>query len=151
MSEKDPIRLFVTHCFAEHEDYTRVFEYLESRDNFYYFNYSKPEAKPANGGVEATHEEIRQQLKHVEIVIFPVGIHYTDPQLIDFELLCAQAFEKPILAIKAFGGTVTVTKELLDQADEIVEWNARAITEGVERLARNIDKGKWDVIEFDMD
>ena len=36
VSEQDPIRVFVTHLFQEDEDFQRVFEYLESRDNFYY-------------------------------------------------------------------------------------------------------------------
>ncbi len=151
MSEKDPIRLFITHCFNEHEEYSRVFEYLESRDNFYYFNYSDPEVRPEPSSTEALQEAIRQQLKNVEIAIFPVGIYAANPKLMDFELRCAQAFEKPILAIKAFGGTMTASKEVLDQASEVVEWNARVITDAINRLARNQGTGQWDVIEFDMD
>jgi len=38
MSQRDPIRVFVTHSFEESDDYTRVFEYLESARNFYYRN-----------------------------------------------------------------------------------------------------------------
>jgi hypothetical protein len=34
MSQRDPIRVFVTHCFEESEDYVRAFEYLESARNF---------------------------------------------------------------------------------------------------------------------
>src|SRR6185503_17745048 len=30
MSEKNPIRIYVTHSFASHSDYHRVFEYLEA-------------------------------------------------------------------------------------------------------------------------
>ena len=151
MSEKDPVRLFVTHNFEEHEEYSRVFEYLESRDNFFYFNFSDPDASPESGGMEGLQETIRQQLKNVEIALFPVGIHMSNPKLIDFELRCAQAFDKPILAIKAFGGTQNIPKAALDMADEIVEWNDRTITEAIGRLARGENKGKWDVIEFDMD
>ena len=151
MSEKDPVRLFVTHNFEEHEEYARVFEYLESRENFYYFNYSDPEARPAGGNIEALQETIRQQLKNVEIVLFPAGIHGSNPKLIDFELRCAQAFDKPILAIQAFGGTQSIPKDALDAASEVVEWNDRAITDAVGRLARGENKGQWDVIEFDMD
>ena len=35
MSQRDPIRVFVTHCFEEVDDYLRVFEYIESAQNFY--------------------------------------------------------------------------------------------------------------------
>ncbi len=151
MSEKDPIRLFVTHTFQEHEDYARVFEYLESRDNFFYVNYSDPYNKPEQGGQAALQEAIRQQVKLVEVVIFPVGMHSVNPQLIEFELQVAQAFDKPILAIMSFGGTLTIPTEVLARANETVEWNDHVIAETVRRLARGEDKAKWDVIEFDMD
>jgi hypothetical protein len=151
MSEKDPIRLFVTHTFQEHEDYARVFEYLESRDNFFYVNYSDPHNKLEQGGQDALQEAIRQQVKLVEVVIFPVGMHSDNPQLIEFELQVAQAFDKPILAIMSFGGTQTISTELLARANETVEWNDHVIAEAVRRLARGEDTAKWDVIEFDMD
>jgi hypothetical protein len=35
VSEKNPIKVFVTHTFEESDDYLRVFEFLESVDRFY--------------------------------------------------------------------------------------------------------------------
>jgi hypothetical protein len=151
MSEKEPIRLFVTHAFREHEEYARVFEYLESRDNFFYVNSSTPEDKPDAGDSEAIQESIRRQIKPVEVVLFPVAVANEDPALIDFELKVAQAFKKPILAIKSYGETQNLSSELLAAATEVVEWDGRAITEAAGRLARGGDKQPWDVIEFDMD
>ena len=43
MSAKNPIRVFVTHCFASQPDYHRVFEYMESAANFFYVNCSFPD------------------------------------------------------------------------------------------------------------
>ncbi len=149
MSATDPIRIFVTHNFEDHEEYARVFEYLESRDNFYYLNLSDPEARP--NGPEDAQETIRQQIRNVEIVLFPLGVHATNPQLIDFELRVAGAFKKPILGIKAFGVTQIVSDEAMQSADEVVEWNDRAITDAIRRLARGEDTAQWDVIEFDPD
>jgi hypothetical protein len=149
MSAKDPIRIFITHAFAEHEEYAQVFEYLESRDNFYYLALSDPEAQPS--GEEETQETVRQQIKNAEIVVFPFGVHMTSPKLIDFELRVGQAFKKPILAIKSFGGTQLVSDEASQAADEVVEWNDRIITDAIRRLARGEDTARWDVIEFDMD
>ena len=151
MAAKKPIRLFVTHCFSEHEEYARVFEYLESRDNFYYVNFSDPDFRPAGGNQEALQEALHAQIKNVEILVFPVGVHSVNPQLVDYQLRCAKACKLPILAIKAFGGTLAVSKEALAQADVVVEWNDRVIVDNIRRLARNEDTGQWDVIEFDMD
>jgi hypothetical protein len=151
MSEKDPIRLFVTHAFQGHEEYARIFEYLESRDKFFYQNYSDPEFDLGPGGQEAIQEEIRRQIKDAEIVLFPVGVHAVNPKLIDFELQVAQAFKKPILAIQASGGTISVPKQVLEAADAVVGWDDRIIIDHIRQLARGEDTKQMDVIEFDLE
>lgn len=151
MSESKPIRIFVTHAFQEHELYARVFEYLESRDKFYYFNCSNLDAPPAAGGQDALHESVRSQIRDAEAVLFPVEIHAQNPRLIDFELMVAQAFKKPIIAIKSHGGTQALPRDALAAAVEIVNWNDRLITEALRRHGRGENIPKWDVIEFDPD
>jgi len=151
MSEKDPYKIFVTHAFQEHEEYARVFEFLESRDKFFYMNYSDPGGKPEFGGQEGMHEAIRTQIRPVEAVLFPVGVFAQDPRLIEFELNVAQAFEKPIIAIKSHGGTQALPRDALAAAKETVDWNDRMITDAVRRWGRGEDTAMWDVIEFDMD
>jgi hypothetical protein len=151
MSERNPIRIFVTHAFQEHEEYVRVFEYLESRNKFYYVNCSNLDANFATGGQEAVQEAIRQQVKAAEAVLFPVGIYALNPRLIDFELKVAQAFNKPIIAIKSHGGAQSLPREALLAATEIVDWNNRLITDSLRRHGRGEDIPKWDVIEFDPD
>src|SRR5882672_7564896 len=69
MSAKDPIRIYVTHAFASHTDYHRVFEYLESTANFFYRNCSSPDHPPADGGKEALKEAYRSQMRIAEVVI----------------------------------------------------------------------------------
>jgi len=151
MSESKPIRIFVTHAFQEHELYARVFEYLESRDKFYYFNCSNLDAPPAAGGQDALHESIRSQIRDAEAVLFPVEIHAQNPRLIDFELMVAQAFKKPIIAIKSHGGTQALPRDALAATVEIVDWNDRLITEALRRHGRGENIPKWDVIDFDPD
>ena len=151
MSEKQPYRIFVTHAFQPHEEYSRVFEFLESRDNFFYLNFSDPEGKPEFGGEEGLQEVIRSQIRNSEAVLFPVGVHSQEPKLIDFELKVAQAFDKPIIAIKAFGGTQALPIQALERAVESVAWDERLIIEAIRRHGRNEEIAKWDVIEFDPD
>jgi hypothetical protein len=151
MSEKQPYKIFVTHAFQPHEEYSRVFEFLESRDNFFYLNFSDPEGKPEFGGEEGLQEAIRNQIRHVEAVLFPVGLHAQEPKLIDFELDVAKAFNKPIIAIQAFGGTQALPRQALEKAVESVAWDARLMIEAIRRHGRNEEIAKWDVIEFDPD
>ncbi len=148
MTEKDPIRIFITHEFAPSDEYSRVFEYLESRDQFYYVNCSTPEDKPA-GGREAIEESLRNQIKRAEVVIFPVGCIAESSPLLRFQFTVAQAFDKPILGIQSFGSTVTLSVQTLDICTDMVEWNDRIITDALRRLARDDESGSWDVIEFD--
>ena len=149
MSEQDPIRVFVTHAFDEHEEYSRVFEYLESRDNFFYTNCSQPDV--AAGDSAAMQEEIRRQIHASEAVVFPMGIYNINPALFEFELTVAQAFDKPVIAIKAFGDTLTIPAKLLEAAVETVEWNDRDITDALRRHGRGEDVAQWDVVDFDPD
>jgi hypothetical protein len=149
MSENNPIRVFVTHAFSEHPDYMRVFEYLESRPNFFYRNCSNPGASVTAGDGER--EELRRQIQLAEIVVLPVTLFATNPVLITFQVDAAKGLKKPVLAVKGFGETVAVKKSLLDKADDIVDWNNRAITEAIKRLARHDSSGQWEVIEFKLD
>lgn len=151
MSEANPIRIFVVHTFGEHPDYLRVFEYLESRPNFYYHNCSNPNAQLAGNDSEALKDELRRQIQLAEILILPVTLFGTNPVLVTFQVDAAKGLKKPVLAIKSFGETVAIKKSLLDKADDVVDWNNRTITEAIKRLARNDSSGQWEVIEFKLD
>jgi hypothetical protein len=141
----------VAHVFAEYADYLRVFEYLESRPNFFYVNCSDPNVKPSGPDSEALKEELRRQIALAEIVILPVALFARNPVLVTFQMDCAKGLKKPVLAIKSFGDTIAIQKSVLDKADDIVDWNDRAITDAIRRLARHEQTGQWDVIEFKLD
>ena len=68
MPQANPIQLFVTHAWDDSIDYLRVFEYLESANNFFYTNCSTPDHMPA-GDKEALRESLRRQIAPAEVVI----------------------------------------------------------------------------------
>ena len=150
MSAKEPIRLYITHAFKPNEEYSRVFEYLESRDNFYYLNHSDPEKDVSAFTTEALQEEIRRQISPSEVVIFPAGCYADNPRLMDFILKVCQAFDKPILGIQGHGATINLPKEALEATTETVDWNDRMITDTAKRLARGGGAGELDTVEFDI-
>jgi hypothetical protein len=151
MSERDPIKVFVVHTFAEQPDYLKVFEYLEARPNFYYHNCSRPGSKPSSNDGEVLKDELRRQMQSAEIVILPVALFATNPVLVTFQVDAAKGLGKPVLAVKSFGETQAIKKSLLDKADDVVDWNDRTITESIKRLARNDRSGQWETIEFKLD
>ena len=149
MSQANPLRLFVTHAWETSDDYLRVFEYLESARSFFYRNYSAPERRPGTG--EAEREELRRQIAPVEAVIGLSSLNDTHRDTLNFELVYAQASNKPVILMKPFGARRDPPKALLDLADEVIEWDERALVDAIRRQARHEETTRWDTIEFKLD
>jgi hypothetical protein len=150
MSQANPVRLFVTHVWENSDDYLRVFEYLESARNFFYRNYSTPDKRPG-GDREALREDLRRQIAPVEAVIALTSLYEAHKDLFTFQLLYAQSSHKPVVLMKPFGGQGVVPKDILDLADEVVEWDERGLVDALRRQARHEETTRWDTIEFKLD
>lgn len=150
MSENNPIRLFVTHAFAKHDDYHRVLEYMEAAANFFYVNCADPELLPAGGGKEALKEELRRQIGSAEAVVVLSGLYLENRDWVNYEMDAAQALDLPMIAVEPFGGLGPVPEEVARRAAETVSWNDRSIVDAIRRQARHEDTTRWDVIEFEM-
>ena len=148
MSEENPIRVFVTHNFVEDENYLRVFEFLEGVDRFYYLNCSKPENVPGAGGGEAIREELIEQIQSCETVVVLASHFIENPELVGYQMDAAEANEKPLIAIRPFGGLDETPAELVERVKEHIEWNAREIADAIRRQARLEDTARWDVVDF---
>jgi hypothetical protein len=150
MSEKDPIRVFVTHAFASHPDYHRVFEYLESSPNFFYRNCSVPDHPPAAGGKEALKEEYRTQLKSAEVVVVLSSLYLENEYWTTYQMDAAQANNLPLVVMEPFGVSMKVPPELAKRGAEVIGWDGRLIVDAIRRQARHEDTARWDVIEFKL-
>jgi len=149
-TQQNPIRIFVGHGFRPHNDYSRVFEYLESARNFYYKNCSfiDPPAKADN---EALKQELRKQINLAEVAIFPAGMYQELREWFEFEVNCAKGFDKPIIVVEFFGVKDKLPVQLDALADERVQWNERDMVDAIRRQARHEDTTRWDVIDFKLD
>jgi hypothetical protein len=150
MSEKDPIRLFVTHAWADNEDYLRVFEFLESSPNFFYRSFAVPDARPGDD-VEVQRDALRAQIRPVELVVATAGLLRAHSSLLVFQMTFARSLRKPVLLLPEFGTPAQVPKGVRDLATESLAWDERALVEAIRRLARGDQTGKWDVIEFTLE
>jgi hypothetical protein len=150
MSQANPVRLFVTHLWESTDDYLRVFEYLESHRNFFYRNYSTPD-KPVVGDKEALKEDLRRQIAPVEAVIALSSLYDTNPDMVYFQLLYADANNIPVILMKRFGDQRPPHKMLAEHASEIIDWDERALVDAVRKHARHEDTTRWDTIEFKLD
>lgn len=150
MSQANPVRLFVTHCFDENDDYHRVFEFLESATNFFYKNCSNPEAIPPSGGNEAFKDALRKQIEESEVVLVLDSVYKKNRDLLVFQLNAAQAMEKPIIAMELFGQVDEISDDIKKRADAVAPWNERMMVDIILREARHESTNRWDVIEFEL-
>ncbi len=150
MSQANPVLLYVTHVWEKSDDYLRVFEFLESARNFFYRNYSTPEHRPV-GDKEKLKEDLRHQIAPVEAVVALSSLFDQDRDLAVFQLLYAQANNKPVVLLKPFGGRGEVPKLMAEHATEIVDWDERGLVDAIRRQARHEDTTRWDTIEFKLD
>jgi hypothetical protein len=150
MSQAQPIQLFVTHDWTNSDDYLRVFEYLESSNNFFYKNCSTPDHMPA-GDKEALRESLRKQIAPAEVVIALPSLAEGARDLLQFQMVFAQACNKPVVLMKNFGSAAPVPKALTDMASELVDWDGRALVDAIKRQARHEETNRWETIEFKLD
>ena len=150
MSQENPVRIFVTHCFSESDDYLRVFEFLESSPNFFYENCSKPDAIPVGGGVEAFKDELRSQIQLAEVVIVLTSVYENNQDLFTFQLNAAQANDKPLIAMELYGQVGEIAPEIRERCNAVAPWNERMMIDLILREARHETTHRWDVIEFEL-
>ena len=148
MSERNPIRVFVTHAFTESDDYLRIFEFLESVDRFYYVNVSKPENIPTKGGLEAIKDELITQIKESEVVIVVNDALAEKPDLVEYMLDVADANDINTMSIQPFGHIGETPQKIHDRVKDDVEWNARTIVDAITFQARGKETSRWEVIDF---
>lgn len=150
MSESNPIRVYAVHGWEKDEDYVRLFEYLESADNFYYRALSDPEAGSSQGdGVAARRTMIGDALKQAECVVCTAGTWERHHDWARFTVDIANARELPIIAIEHFGPK-NINIQLKAHAAETVGWDSRSIVDAIRREARHEDTQRFDTIEFDL-
>jgi len=147
VSESNPIRVFVTHAFEESDDYLRVFEFLESADRFYYLNVGNPENRPS-GDISAIKDELIQQIKASEVMIILSDVFDKETDLVRYMMDVAEANNVPIVAIRPFGGMTETAGEVVERANEHIEWNDREMVDAIRQLARGEETARWEVLDF---
>lgn len=150
VSQKNPIRLFVCHVWKQDDDYHRIFEYLESVDNFFYRNTSTPENRP-QGDKEAMRNDLRKQIGDAEAVVLPSQLYRKHTDWVEFQMHCAKAFDKPVIVLEPFGTHETIAPAVLELGDEIVPWDKRQLVDAIKRQARHEETTRFDTIEFKLD
>jgi hypothetical protein len=150
MSESNPIRIYAVHGWILDEDYARLFEYIESADNFYYRALSDPAARsPLGEGTAARRTLVQEALKNAECVVCTAGAWERFNDWARYTIDAAQALDLPVVAVEHFGPR-NMDIRLKQLAAATVGWDSRSIVDTIRREARHEDTQRFDTIEFDM-
>lgn len=135
MPELHRYKLFISHSWNYDTDYNRIIEFLDGANNFIYSNYSIPwERRFENLPKYKLQEELRQQIRPVEVVIILGGMYVAHSDWIQFEIDFVQSLGKPILGVQPWGAQRMPTA-VQSAADEIVGWNTSSIVSAIRRLS----------------
>ncbi len=152
--ESHPIRVYVTTGMAEPDDYSRLFEYLESARGFFYKNVGTSPLAPSKGpgqAATALRDSIRGSIAQAEIVVALAELEVAESEMLKFQIGFAQAAARPVLLLPHFGSPHAPSRALTTMAKESVEWNERSMTDAILRLARGQDTNRWETIDFKLD
>lgn len=98
-----------------------------------YANYSVPEHDPLAGGARLT-EELKKQVRPVEIVLILAGMYVNYSEWIKFEMDFTDELEKPMLGIRPWGAD-RVPLEVQSRVKEMVAWNTSSIVSAIRKWA----------------
>jgi hypothetical protein len=148
MSKDQPYRIFVSHAWHPHDDYTRLFEYLGDAKDFFYVNLSTPDVPPTDAsriGIEAA---LTRQIGPAEVVIILGGLYDAHKDMVELQMAIAKKHGKPIIGLRPSGSQV-VPKAIQHRANDVVVWSERTIVDAIKLHARGEQTNRFEVIDFD--
>lgn len=128
-------RIFISHAWKYHDDYTRLINLLEKASLFSYSNYSVPcDDKFDKMSSSELKEELRQQIRPVNCFLALGGVYMSYSDWIQFELDFADSLDKPIIGIKPWENT-NVSSAVTSVAKDVVGWNTDSIIKAIRKYS----------------
>lgn len=148
MPQSQPYRIFVSHVWQPHDDYTRLFEYLGDAKDFYYVNLSTPDTPPSDTSRTGIDAALTRQIGPAEVVIILGGLYEQHKDLIELQMALAKKHARPIIGLRPSGSQV-IPRAIELKANDVVVWSERTIVDAIKLHARGEQTNRFEVIEFD--
>ena len=129
-------RLFVSHAWEYSDPYRRFIEFLDAAPNFSYANHSVPQVRGYGPmTTEKLREQIREQIRGVNVVVVLAGMYVAHSDWIQFEIDYAKLLAKPILGIEPWGA-VRIPEAVTSAASLMVGWNTSTIVNAIRQISK---------------
>jgi hypothetical protein len=114
--------LFISQLNESNEEYERFIGKLEASHDFQWKNHTIAS--------ETNKEELKEQIKSVDVVVILSGLYSRDKDLIQQEIDIAVELTKPIVIIRPYG-MENVPGSIEEVASEVVGWNTPCIVDAI--------------------
>ncbi len=128
--------IFLSHSWSYSDAYEHLINLLHSKPYFTFKDYSVPKNDPVHNASneKELYQAIYNKIKPCHIVIIMAGVYASYSKWIQKEIQIAKKdFNKPLLAVKPWAQT-NVSQIVMDNADELVNWNTDSIVETLSQL-----------------
>jgi 4-hydroxy-3-methylbut-2-enyl diphosphate reductase IspH len=120
--ESETYNIFISQLKDDDKEYNRFIGKLEASYDFQWKNHSIAD--------ETDNEQLKEQMKDVDVVVILSGMYSKNKNLIQQEIDLARNLEKPIVIIRPYG-MENVPGSIEDTASEVVGWNTSCIVDSV--------------------
>jgi hypothetical protein len=120
--ESETYNIFISQLKDDDKEYNRFIGKLEASYDFQWKNHSIAD--------ETDNEQLKEQMKDVDVVVILSGMYSKNKNLIQQEIDLARNLEKPIVIIRPYG-MENVPGSIEDAASEVVGWNTSCIVDSV--------------------
>ena len=100
------------------------------------------------GGAQAIRDELIAQIKQSETVLLLASVYEQQPDLVHIMMDVAKVNKIKMIGIRPYGGVHETPEEIVERAEEIIEWNDREMVDAIKRNARGEDTARWEVLDF---
>ncbi len=128
--ESELNNLFISKLNEDNEEYDRFIGKLEASYDFQWKDHTVPG--------ETDIENLKKQMKSVDVVVILSGLYSKDKNLILREIDIAVELKKPIVIIRPYG-MENVPGSIEKVANEVVGWNAPCIIDAIRESAQSED------------
>lgn len=128
-------RVFISHAWSYHDDYYRIVDFLNDAPRFRWHNYSVPEHDPLQPSTnKALEEQLRRQIRPVNIVLILAGMYVAHSDWIQFEIDFSNEISKPMIGIRPRGQQRTPLA-VKNSVNQMVGWRTDSIVSAIRKWA----------------
>ena len=128
--ESELYNLFISKLNEDNDEYDRFIGKLKASYDFQWKDHTIPD--------ETDIENLKKQMKSVDVVVILSGLYSRDKNLIQLEIDIAVELKKPIVIIRPYG-MENVPGSIEKVATEVVGWNAPCIIDAIRESAQSED------------